>query len=529
MDFIPNKRIKYSDIAHFHPSPSPSDLSPTQIITANELLLLLSEFKCIVLKGENGSGKHTLLQAVFSNYNIVNFDIFSLISILNSAGGKLTNQHLYEYLNTLSDEACKIENKTSIIYIRNLNYILDVLADCYAPLRFLFPLAIKTWIDGLPDKLRVVMSSTGCVLPENSYWLLEHKTTNKDMQYIISKYLACNNLPPHLQHDILNVSKTIPISRLIRCLRYAKVKSVDQVNFIQNYKIGLNRYAGSTVDVEKDVKKPEAAVDLVGLDYITDALQTSIITPMELNIPNIPIKKGILLCGPPGTGKTSIGRWLAHKIGGKFYLIGGEAGVSGTAFIDNFDITMTKAKNNSPAVVFVDDCDTLFNHEDTYRLFLTILDGIDSNRREDVCVILTCMNLKTIPSSLLRGGRLEQVLYTQHPNLDTRIRILTSLLEKSCVSLSYYNQLLCDEFTASISDKFIKDIAHKMEGWNCADIQRCVLDITREIISSQRKMEERFNIRKLFLNSIGIIREQYTLCGRCDSTDINATMSHVYS
>ena len=49
--------------------------------------------------------------------------------------------------------------------------------------------------------------------------------------------------------------------------------------------------------------QPELSADLIGMEAILDEITTSIIRPIELNHPAVTIKKGIVLCGPPGTGK----------------------------------------------------------------------------------------------------------------------------------------------------------------------------------------------------------------------------------
>ena len=49
---------------------------------------------------------------------------------------------------------------------------------------------------------------------------------------------------------------------------------------------------------------------------------------------------------------------------------------SGQNLIDSFSRSINLASKNAPAVVFIDDVDVLFQHDDTYRAFLTILDGL---------------------------------------------------------------------------------------------------------------------------------------------------------
>jgi len=255
---------------------------------------------------------------------------------------------------------------------------------------------------------------------------------------------------------------------------------------LETYRKALSRFSGSTVDVDRDIPNPIPEDDLVGVEDIMEEITTSIITPMQLNIPGISIKKGILLCGPPGTGKTSIGRWLAHKIKGKFYSISGDIGINGPDLVDAFQTTIRRAHDNAPAVIFIDDGDSLFDQDDTYRAFLMILDGIEANKRKDVCIILTCMNMRRVPASLLRGGRLEMALITRLPDHDKIQIILERALKKMLTILSEYKADTISTISSCLMEKrFIFNLALKMTGWNCADIQRCVNDVSRLIISNK--------------------------------------------
>jgi len=66
-------------------------------------------------------------------------------------------------------------------------------------------------------------------------------------------------------------------------------------------------------------------------------------------------KAGILLFGPPGTGKTSIGRYLAHRLQGKMFM------VKEISIFRNLEETFRRAEACAPSVIFFDDIDVLLH------------------------------------------------------------------------------------------------------------------------------------------------------------------------
>lgn len=505
---------------------SPLQLTPSQEDIVKIGIKLLVDFKILVIKGDNGSGKYTAAKELFSRSNAV-VEEFNLCELAENTPQELSNQHLVRYFNILLSRLMKrIHNDTlGIIYIRHYSRITDVLTDCNSKLRFLLPLILKQFTESLPNNIRIVITTLGCVLPEGLHWCINLETTRKDMEHVLNYYIKHNIISLDEYNTILKISKIVPVGRIIYCLKYAVSMSRDDNTniLIDSYRTALSRFSGSLIDIDKDVPNPVRDNDLIGVDDILDELVISIINPMMMDIPGISIKKGILLCGPPGTGKTSIGRWLAHKIKGKFYSIGGNAGINGSNFINIFETTIKRANENAPSVVFIDDVDTLFDHDDTYRAFLTILDGIETNKRNGICIILTCMNLRKIPASLLRGGRLEMTIITRLPDNKTINRILTTSLNTMITTLSNYDSELSNVIVKSITDDLVNKISTKMSGWNCADINRCVNDISRRIISTKET-----NILQMFESCIKQIRSQYKLCGRIDITNLDDNTSSSY-
>lgn len=495
------------------------NLTPSQVKSFDLCHRLISDFKILVIKGESMSGKSVVAREISKQLDVSTYN-FDLCDLTKSLTHPLSNQDLVQYFadiilniqNNTKYQKCSSNTIKGLIYIRHYNRIIDVLTDCYSYARFLLPLILKNVSESMPDDIRILITTQGCFLPEGLHWCVDLSTTYQDMEHILNPFYHNGIISLIEFQHIMSISKVIPIGRILHCMKYAKAMNINNENrdFIESYRRALTLFSGSIVDAEKDVPNPILDDDLVGVDEIIDEINTSIINPMKLNVPGITIKKGLLLCGPPGTGKSSIGRWLAHQIKGKFYLIGGEASIRGSDLIDKFNLYMKKARENAPAVIFIDDCDLLFEHDDIYRAFLTILDGIETNKRNDICVICTCMNMRNVPSSLLRGGRLEMALVTRLPD-EIKIKIiLEKSLGKMIKTLHEYNSDL------KLSLGNISDIVRRMQGWNCADIHRCVNDVARLVIAGKGT-----NLCKLFYHCIKQITVQYTLCGHCESTNLD--------
>jgi ribosome biogenesis ATPase len=143
--------------------------------------------------------------------------------------------------------------------------------------------------------------------------------------------------------------------------------------------------------------------------------------------------QGILLCGPPGCGKTLLAKAIANETGMNFISVKGPellsmyVGESEKAVRTVFQ----RARDSSPCVIFFDEIDALCprrNNTDTagsarlVNQMLTEMDGMET--RKQVFLIGATNRPDIVDPAILRPGRLDKVLFVDFPNSEDRADIL---------------------------------------------------------------------------------------------------------
>ncbi|NLY46027.1 MAG: ATP-dependent zinc metalloprotease FtsH [Tissierella sp.] len=148
------------------------------------------------------------------------------------------------------------------------------------------------------------------------------------------------------------------------------------------------------------------------------------------------IPKGVLLVGPPGTGKTYLSRAVAGEAGVPFFTISGSdfvemfVGVGASRVRDLFE----QAKKNSPCIVFIDEIDAVGRRrgagmggghderEQTLNQLLVEMDGFGKN--EGIIIMAATNRPDILDPALLRPGRFDRTIHVGLPDIKGREAIL---------------------------------------------------------------------------------------------------------
>ncbi|MCA9073022.1 MAG: ATP-binding protein, partial [Planctomycetaceae bacterium] len=300
-------------------------------------------------------------------------------------------------------------------------------------------------------------------LRERSFGFSIRSFTPDDYRHLCQGFLSDESLPldfakvhrfaPKLNGHQLKLAS-------VWCQQQKSLNTNDFIEYLRSQQLTSNVALGEVAEV--DLK------ELQGVDDVLKSLEANIVVPLEndelANELNLKPKRGVLLVGPPGTGKTTVGRALAHRLRGKFFLVDGTF-ISGTReFYNMVHQVFQAAKDNAPSVIFIDDSDVIFEsgqEHGLYRYLLTMLDGLESESAGRVCVMMTAMDVGNLPPALVRSGRIELWLEMRLPDESARSAILQQHIETA---------------PAPLNGAEISQIVQATDGFTGADLKRTLED-----------------------------------------------------
>jgi ATP-dependent 26S proteasome regulatory subunit len=260
-------------------------------------------------------------------------------------------------------------------------------------------------------------------------------------------------------------------------------KQAVDVQYFTNYKIELLRKMGLSYIIPK-----RGFESIGGYDYLKNYIRSNIIdvlkNPSDAKELGLTIPKGIVLFGPPGTGKTWIAKALAKEIGLPMVTIDAATFLKG--IVGETERTVKSVfgliEAISPVIVHIDEFDQLapartsFISTDsnvTKRMENMMLSYFGDENRQSFLIATTNL-VSDIDPAFLRPGRVDEIMVVLPPDLDARKQILqvhTSVIRKIPLS----------------EDVDFNELAGKTFLWTGAELEKLVFSAARNAFQKRSK------------------------------------------
>ena len=275
------------------------------------------------------------------------------------------------------------------------------------------------------------------------------------------------SINPRIDHDLLRPGARVSLNQ-------------DTLAIIEV----LNDGWDPLVSTSEIVEKPKTTFEDIGgmeaeILSIRQAIELPLTKPDAFEKMGLTPPKGVLLTGPPGTGKTMLAKAIANSTSATFLgLVGSELaqkyiGEGGRLVRELFDL----AKEKAPAIIFIDEIDSIGSKrldsstsgdrevQRTLMQLLSEMDGFEST--QNVKIIAATNRPELLDKALLRPGRFDRIIEIGLPDSSGRNKILKILTKNMPLSKSVN----------------LMQIAYKTEGFSGAELKALVMEAGMKAIS----------------------------------------------
>jgi transitional endoplasmic reticulum ATPase len=414
----------------------------------------------ILMYGSPGCGK-TLIAKALASESEANFFIINGPEIMNKYYGE-TEARLRDIFKEARESA------PSIIFIDEIDAIAPKREEAFGDVEKRVVAQLLALMDGMSDRGQVIVLGAtnrsesldpalrrpgrfdreieiGVPNVESRLEILQIHTRGMPLSEEIDLQELAARLHGYTGADIKALCREAAMKALRRCLPEIELEG-ERIS---------PEILGSMMIIDRDFKEGmkeiiptamrEFYVEVAGVKWedvgglyeakrtLHDSLITGIKEPDKFAKMGIRPSRGALLYGPPGTGKSLLAKALATESNANIIAVRGPevlskwVGESEKAIREIF----RKAKASSPCIVVFDELDSLARpraHEDDVlgneRVLSQILTEMDDAGSAGVIVVGITNRPDLIDTSLLRPGRLDQIVYVGPPDDKARLEIL---------------------------------------------------------------------------------------------------------
>lgn len=237
---------------------------------------------------------------------------------------------------------------------------------------------------------------------------------------------------------------------------------------------------------------------LVYSDDVQNLIETNLFTPIErvsdCIANDMPVKRGVLLGGPYGTGKTmaaTVAAALATNVGVTYVYVPRSDELSDA-------IQFAKQYSDKACVIFCEDIDRAVSGERSVKMddILNILDGIDT-KSSRIITVLTTNHLENINPAMLRPGRLDAIIDVTAPDakaVEKLVRLYGRETIAADADLTLVGEALAGTIPAVIAEVVKRAKLHQLQyqepGTMIEEISSQALLDSALTIQAQRKLLE---------------------------------------